>query len=253
MNTTPAPWRATGLLALFLLLGLGILYAQHASKRISVDVLELLPRDEQDTTIRLARQTVTGRFGRTLLLALSDPAHPDKPPTQGAAAMAADLRASGVFNDAFSGMTPEAKDRLQVGFSRTDWRCDCRCGSTRCVPAGTRKKDRPRPPTRTAVWLAANADTDLQEFQNTSDALAYQERLPTDPLLLIPGLLSVFGNDDKSTAGDVAGGALMTTGPDGVHYALLNAEIKGSPLEEHGQQPVFDAIDHAVLKRPAPA
>ena len=94
-------------------------------------------------------------------------------------------------------------------------------------------------------WLAAAVAADLQEFQNSPDALAYQERLPSDPLLLIPGLLSVFGEDDKSTAGDVAGGALATTGPDGVHYALLNAEIKGSPLEEKGQQPVFDAIGRA--------
>ncbi len=107
MNTTPAPWRATGLLAAFLLLGLGILYAQHASKRISADVLELLPRDEQDATIRLARQTVTGRFGRTLLLALSDDQHPDKPPTQDAAALAAE---------------PARQRRFQRRFFRPDTR-----------------------------------------------------------------------------------------------------------------------------------
>ncbi len=245
MNTNPAPWRATGLLALFLLLGLGILYVQHASKRVSVDVLELLPRDEQDTTIRLARQTVTGRFGRTLLLALANPAHPDQPPVQAAAAMAADLRASGVFNDAFSGMTPEAKERLQSWFlarrlplrlpvwfdaMRTRWR---------------KEKGPSAPADPDPGWLTAAVSSDLQEFQGSPEADLYQARLPTDPLLLIPGLLSVFGNDDKSTAGDVAGGALTAVGPDGVRYALLNAEIKGSPLEEHGQQPVFDAINRA--------
>ncbi len=244
-EATPAPWRATLLLALFLVAGLGLLHVQHAAQRVSVDVLELLPRDEQDATIKLARQTVTGRFGRTLLLALADPAHPDKPPVQAAARMAADLRASGVFADAFAGLTPESKDRLQGWFlarrlplrlpgwfdaMRTRWR---------------KEKGPSAAPDPEAGWLAAAADADLQEFQNTSDALAYQERLPSDPLLLIPGLLSVFGDDDKLTAGDMAGGALTAVGPDGVHDALLSAEIKGSPLTEAGQQPVFDAINRA--------
>ena len=57
--------------------GLGILWTvEHADDRVSLDVLELLPRDEQDPTIRLARQTVSGRFGRTVLIALSDRDHP---------------------------------------------------------------------------------------------------------------------------------------------------------------------------------
>ena len=247
-TATAAPWRATGLLLCFLLVGLGVLYAQHASKRVSVDVLELLPRDEQDATIRLARQTVTGRFGRTLLLALADPAHPDKPPTQAAARMAAELRDSGVFADAFAGLTAEGKDRLQGWFlaRRLPLRLPVWFDAMR---ARWRKEKGPSAPADPDPgWLASTADADLQEFQNTSDALAYQERLPTDPLLLIPGLLNVFGDDDKSTAGDVAGGALTATGPDGVHYALLNAEIKGSPLDERGQQPVFDAINRAFAR-----
>ena len=97
-----------------------------------------------------------------------------------------------------------------------------------------------------AGWLANTAAADLQEFQGTSDALAYQERLPSDPLLLIPGLLAVFGDDEKSTASDVAGGALVTTGPDGVRYALIQAEIKDSPLTEAGQQPVFATIQRGL-------
>ena len=41
----------------------------------------------------------------------------------------------------------------------------------------------------------------------------------------------MFGDEDKATAGDVAGGALTATGPDGVRYALIKAEIKGSPMD----------------------
>ena len=84
---------------------------------MSVDVLELLPRDEQDSTIRLARQTVSGRFGRTLLLALADPAHPDKPPTQAAALDGgASCARTRRFSDVFTGLTREGKDRLQQWF-----------------------------------------------------------------------------------------------------------------------------------------
>ena len=92
-----APWRATAVLVFLLAVGGWILFSvQHAPRRISVDVLELLPRDEQDPTIRLARQTVSGRFGRTLYIALHDTAHSDRAPVEAAALVAGELRANPV-------------------------------------------------------------------------------------------------------------------------------------------------------------
>ena len=112
-----APWRATLLLLTALAVGLAILVGgQHAGRRVSTDVLELLPRDQLDSTIKLARQTVSGRFGRTLLFSLADRAHPDKAPTQAAAAMGAELAANPAFNGVFIGLTNEGKDRLQQWF-----------------------------------------------------------------------------------------------------------------------------------------
>ncbi|MBE7213528.1 MAG: hypothetical protein INR65_21130, partial [Gluconacetobacter diazotrophicus] len=112
-----APWRATAILLLLLAAGAAVLFAgQHASRRISVDVLELLPRDEQDPTIRLARQTVSGRFGRTLYIALHDTAHPDKPPVDAAALVAGELRANPAFDAVFTGLDDAAKERLQQWF-----------------------------------------------------------------------------------------------------------------------------------------
>ncbi len=242
-----APWRATLLLLALLGVGLSILFgAQHASRRVSTDVLELLPRDQLDATIKLARQTVSGRFGRTLLFSLSDPAHPDKPPTQAAAAMGAELAGNPAFSGVFTGLTGEGKDRLQRWFF--DRRLAlCLPGWLDGMATRWRKEKGPSAPADPdPAWLAAAAVADLQEFQNTSDALAYQERLPSDPLLLIPGLLSAFGNEDHATASDVAGGSLAATGADGVHYALIQAEIKASPLTESGQKPVFLAIDGAL-------
>lgn len=247
-----APLRATLVLLALLLAGVGVLFGvQKAGRRISTDVLELLPRDQLDSTIKLARQTVSGRFGRTLLLALVDPAHPDKPPTEAAAAMAAELRASPAFDDVFTGLKSDDKERLQTWFFERRlalrlpvWLDGMR---TRWTKENGAAGGEPDP-----AWLAAQAAADLQEFQASSDALAYQERLPSDPLLLIPALLSAFGDEDMTTASEVAGGALAATGSDGKRYALLQAEIKASPLTEAGQKPVFravaEAFDHARSK-----
>ncbi len=242
-----APWRATAILLLLLVTGGAILFfGQHASRRISVDVLELLPRDEQDPTIRLARQTVAGRFGRTLYIALHDAAHPDQPPTEAAALVAGELRANPAFGDVFTGMDAAGKDRLQQWF--LDRRLALRLPAWLDGMQARWRKERgaTAAPEPDPAWLAAAAASDLGEFQNSADALAYQERLPGDPLLLIPALLSVFGDQDKAAAGSVGGGALTKKGPDGIKYALIQAETRGSQMEEAGQTPVFAALDHAM-------
>ena len=242
-----APWRATAVLLFLLVAGGWILFrVQGAPRRISVDVLELLPRDEQDPTIRLARQTVSGRFGRTLYVALHDTAHPDRAPVEAAALVAGELRANPAFGDVFTGLDPASKDRLQQWF--LDRRLALRLPAWLDGMAVRWRKE--KGPSATAepdpAWLAAAAAADLGEFQNSPDALAYQERLPGDPLLLIPGLLSVFGSQDKATAGSMAGGALTKKGPDGIAYALIQAETRGSQMEEAGQTPVFVALDKSL-------
>jgi predicted exporter len=247
-----APWRATGLLALFLVLGLALLFGpERAMHRVSVDVLDLLPRDELDPTIRMARQTVSGRFGRTLLIALSDTAHPKEPPTQAAAKIAGRLAGDPAFAGAFTGLTAGSKDRLAQWFfvrrlpirlpiwldgMRARWQKEQGGGA-----AG-------EPP---AAWLASKAVAELQDFQASPEADAAQDLIPRDPLLLIPSLLGVFSEQDKSTATDVSGGALTATAPDGVHYALIQAEIKASPLADAGQKPVFEALDRAFAQAKA--
>lgn len=246
-----APWRATALLGALLALGLGLLFgAQHAPRRISVDVLELLPRDELDPTIRLARQTVSGRFGRTQLLALADRQNPGQAPVAAAAALAAGLARDPAFNAAFCGLDRPAKDRLSQWFIarrlalRLPFWLDAmraRWSQETGAPAGD-----PDP-----AWLARAAAADLQDFQSTPDALAAQALLPRDPLLLIPGLLAVFGDDDKSTAGEVGGGAMTAQSEDGTRYALVYAEIKAPPLERAGQQPVFDAVKRELARAEA--
>jgi predicted exporter len=236
---------------LFLILGLGLLLGpERAMHRVSVDVLDLLPRDELDPTIRMARQTVSGRFGRTLLIALSDSAHPGQPPTQAAAMIAGKLAADPSFAGAFTGLTPESKDKLGKWFfeRRLPIRLPVWFEGMRNAWQKEKGAVAGDPP---ADWLAARAVADLQDFQGSPDAVAAQDLIPRDPLLLIPGLLAIFSDQDKSTAADVSGGALTATGPDGVHYALIQAESKASPLDDAGQAPVFKALNGAFAKAKA--
>jgi predicted exporter len=243
-----APWRATGVLVLFLVLGLGLLLGpERAMRRVSVDVLDLLPRDELDPTIRMARQTVSGRFGRTLLIALSDAAHPQQPPTQAAAEIGRQLAADPAFAGAFTGLTPESKDQLGQWFfaRRLSIRLPIWLDGMRARWQKEKGDHAGDPP---VAWLAGQVVADLQDFQGSPEADAAQELIPRDPLLLIPGLLAVFSDQDKSTATDVSAGSLTATGSDGVHYALIQAEIKASPLDEAGQKPVFNALDRALAQ-----
>ena len=129
-----APWRATAVLAVLLAVGwLAMLqFHQHASQRISVDMLDLLPRDEQDPTIRLSRQTVSGTVRP---VGAHRPLRPGAPgqrlPVEAAAGMAKELAADPAFSGVFAGMTPEAKDRLiEPGSSPGGCRCGCPGGST---------------------------------------------------------------------------------------------------------------------------
>ena len=111
-------------------------------------------------------------------------------------------------------------------------------------------KRAPAPATPTRQWLAAAVVERLAGFsKHPGRPGCAGASCRTTRCLLIPGLLTVFSDDDKSTAGEVAGGALSATGPGGRHYALIYAECKGSPLEDAGQKPVFDALARELDSR----
>lgn len=245
-----APWRATGALLLLLALAVTLLLGpQHALRRLSVDALDLLPRDEQDPTIRLARQTAGGRFGRTMLFALSDAKNPGQPPTAAAARFAQLLAADPSVAGAFAGLDDAGRDRLGQWFFERRlplrfpvWLEELSARWQRENPGqGDNPTAAAQPP---SDWLAARAAERLNDFLLAPEADAARDLLPRDPLLLIPALLETFGGDEKSTKG-VSGGALTGEGADGVRYALVYAETRYSPLDDAGQRPVFAAIERA--------
>ena len=103
------------------------------------------------------------------------------------------------------------------------------------------------PPDPDPAWLAAKAAADLQDFQ-TSARRPTRSRTSCRAIRCCssPGCSRRSATRTKSAAGSVAGGALVRQGPDGVQYALIQAESRDSQMEVAGQQPVFDALDRAL-------
>lgn len=247
VSTNPrlAPWRATFALVCLLLLGAGILFGiEHAHRRISVDVLDLLPKDEQDATIRLARQTANGRLGRAFLIALSDGQNPTKPPTQAAAALSQLLAKDSAFAGSFSGFDKTAKEQLEKWFLERRLAIRLPIWLDQNTQLWRQENPALNEATPPVHWLCKEAATHLNQFQSTSEATIAQDLLPRDPLLLVPDLLLSFASNEKTSKG-FSEGPLTAVGKDQIHYALIYAEIKNSPLEKAGQEPVFAAVQTA--------
>jgi predicted exporter len=86
-------------------------------------------------------------------------------------------------------------------------------------------------------WVAERAAADLEAFLSRPEAMAAQDVLTSDPLLLVPGLVG-------RTGGLSAPG--LAPGRPG-DYALIWARTCSSPLTPQGQGPVFDAVDRALF------
>lgn len=244
-----APWRATFALLAFLALGLAVLFgAQQAHRRVTVDVLDLLPSEQQDPTIVLARQGSTGRPGRAMFIALFDAKNPAKAPLKAAREVASALRAQPkLFADAFSGFDAAARQRL------TGFFFDRRVALRLPVWFDAKSqqwRDEKKPGEPDSAWLASATADDLRDFLSSPDAMAMSELLPRDPLLLLPTFLNELADLASAGLATGAGGAdsgLSAAGPDGEQFALIQAQIASSPLDDQGQAPVFAALDAAVM------
>jgi predicted exporter len=87
-------------------------------------------------------------------------------------------------------------------------------------------------------WLAEKTAADLEAYLSKPEAMATQDILPSDPLLLVPGLVGKSGS---------LAGSGVSSGHSG-DYTLVWARSRFSPLVPEGQAPVFAAIDAALAK-----
>jgi len=92
-----------------------------------------------------------------------------------------------------------------------------------------------RPSAEFADWLATDTVATLDRFLATPAALGFQDIIPADPLLLMPGVIERLKNG-------LTFGQISAASP-----ALVWARLAASPLSEAGQGPAFAAIERATV------
>ncbi|MBC7368703.1 MAG: hypothetical protein H7343_18160 [Undibacterium sp.] len=221
------------LLAAGALVGLAWIALLDRPNKISTDVLDLLPRDERSPEIAMVRSLAGEQQARVALFALKFPAATPTPTRDAAsAAFVAALSTSPAFAEVTRLDDTRSRDTLgrEVFERRLDllfpgWLAARRADYIRTAPS-----------TPWPEWLADRTAAELHAFLAKPEALAFQELLPSDPLLLVPALTErVSGFASTGLAG---GGSKDVT--------LIWTRTAASPLREEGQTPVFAAVATAT-------
>lgn len=219
------------LTAAFLAGAVWLLRLDYAQK-ISTDVLDLIPADERAPELTLVRSLASQAEARTMLLELTVDGRPA--PVDAGRTFATALAANAAFDQAVAMNDPAPRDALgaELFAQRFDllfplWLSD------RAMDYGRTGQK----PEDFSAWLATETAAGLGRFLSAPEALAFQELIPADPLLLMPGAV------DRLKGGlelvQPAGGARHTP-------TLVWARLSSSPLSEQGQKPAFDAIEQVT-------
>ena len=201
-------------------------------RKISTNVLDLIPAAEQSPEVNLVRGFANDVQSRVMLFALRDPAAPERAPLAAARRLAEELNQSPEFAEALVMGDASAQDKL--GREIFERRFEL------LLPGwlGAREREFARtnePRSKFSSWLAERAAADLEAFLSQPEAAAMQQLVMADPLLLVPKLAEQAR-------------ILSPPGSNGGGHALLWARINASPLAEAGQQPVFSAIASALAR-----
>jgi predicted exporter len=223
-----------GVLAIAALLG-GIWLARlDFARKFSSDVLDLIPADERAPELTLVRQLASQTEARTMLFVLTvengAPA-----PAFAAERFAAELAKSPAFAEALP--MDDSTGREAVGRELFAQRLHL------LFPLWLREHEAAYaatggPAEGFSAWLACDSAAALGKFLTTPEAMAFQEAIPADPLLLMPGMLDRL-------KGGIALFQPAATATDR-KPALVWARLAASPLSEAGQAPAFAAIERAA-------
>jgi predicted exporter len=218
------------ILAAAALLGATWLLRLDYARKISTDVLDLIPADGQVPELTLVRSLASQAEARTMFFELTG-ANREPAPASAATGFATALAREPAFAQAVVMGDTTARDTLgRELFDRRFtllfplWLHERRLAYTGAA-AGF------------SAWLAGDTAATLGRFLTTPEALAFQEVIPADPLLLMPGVV------DRLKEG-LPMVQLAATG----HPAatLVWAQLADSPLSEAGQAPAFAAIERAA-------
>ncbi|MEJ1972364.1 MAG: MMPL family transporter [Lacunisphaera sp.] len=221
-----------GILAVAALLGGGWLLRLDYARKISTDVLDLVPSAGIPPELTLVRQLAGDAEARTVLIALTIDGRPA--PEAAAEKFAAALRASSAFDQAVSMSDQTAREALgkelftqRFALLFPHWLHGHRAAQLKAGFTGD-----------PAERLARDSVAELGAFLAQPEALAFQDLVPADPLLLLPG-----------TVARLRGGLALVQPPAGAaSAALVWARLAASPLSEAGQGPAFAALERAAAE-----
>ena len=197
------------------------------SQKISTDLLDLIPRDERAPELMLARSLATAEQARVALLVLSVPGETGR--AEAVDAFVETLRASPAFAEVVR--MGDTRPRDALGRHVFENRLDL-LGPGWLARAHAAWTGEGRPDTW-ATWLARHTVAQLDAFLREPEAIAFQDLLPADPLLLVPALATQLQG-------------LAAPGEADAAEVLVWARGTHDPLHEAGQQPVFDAVQAAL-------
>lgn len=227
MEPARQKWTARALLALGALLGLLWLARLDYAAKISTDVLDLIPGGERAPELALARSLAADRQARVALFALRVPDSERR--TRAAESFVETLRADPAFAEVRPMGDTAPRDALgrQLFAQRLELLLPGWLARQRRDYA-TQGGGAPWP-----EWLADRAATELDAFLATPEAMAFQDLVPADPLLLLPGLATELAGfaEPRGEAGD---------------RSLIWARTSAPPLSEAGQGPVNAAVVRAL-------
>ncbi len=196
------------------------------SRAISTDVLDLIPTNERDPELAVVRGLASDAEARTMLFVLTT-ADGRGASVETARRFAAELAGQPEFTQAIALADPSWRDG--AGRALFELRF------TLLFPTWLRA--------RGSVDVPRIAARELKTFLEQPEALAFQDLVPADPLLLLP-----------TTLGRMKDGLAITqpaTGESGaaeLNAGLVWAQLAASPLSEAGQAPVFAVIERVATK-----
>lgn len=219
-----------GVLAAAALAGGAWLARLDFARKVSTDVLDLVPSRNVAPELTLVRQLAGDAEARTVLVALTIEGR--AAPTAAAEQFAATLRTSPAFDQAVTMGNGAAREALgKELFAQRFALLFPRWVRERLVAhAAAGSLGDP------ADWLANDAATALGKFLETPGALAFQDLVPADPLLLLPAAVEKLQG----------GLALVQPPAGGEAAALVWARLAASPMTEAGQKPAFAALEAAA-------
>lgn len=199
------------------------------SRKISTNVLDLIPATEQSPELGLIRGFANDVQAKVMLFALRDSGTPGVAPTAAAALFASELARSPLFAEAvvMGDSSAQAKMGRQVFEQRFELLLPSWLGERQREFARTGQ-----PAEKFSGWLAERTASELENFLGRPEAAAMQDLVLADPLLLVPSL--VDRAQGLATSGSGVGG-----------HALVWSRLGVSPLAEEGQGPVFAVVNAA--------